>query len=261
MSTSILVNDTTRVTVTFYDWISGTGTNPIDPSTVQGYIKDVNLVTLSTFAPTNTAVGVYTYDWVPTVIGSYYIEFKATYPDATTDIVRDLFSVVAGNISSSPSILAEDQYILFTGELSPQYLDSEEITLAYPDVTPIEASEFIRIASLEVQDWLDLNDEEEPPVYAVEYVRASALCALSRLYDVNAGFGDAITLGDLEVQNKTPYKAHTTRYNASNWCELAALLRDEMLRRSGKGPGIRAIQKGSAFPNPMPTRELGSPDQ
>lgn len=259
MATEVLIGETLTLTASFYDWPSGGG-ELIDPSTVEGFIKDANLTVLSTFTPTNTAVGIYTYNWLPNTLGEFYIEFKGTHADSSIDIVRDLFEVVTVLTANTTASLGEDQYVTWMTELTPMYLDPDEVTEVYPDASAFELAEFIFIASTEVKDLLELSDDEDPPNIALDYIRASVLCSLSRIYDSSHGFGDMVTLGDLSIDGKRFVRDFPTRANAGSWCELAALLRNEMLRAEGKGPGIRAIVKGEAFPNPMPIRSLRSLD-
>lgn len=259
MSTEVLLNETTRLTVTFYEWATDGG-EPVNPGTVQGFIKDANLTVLSTFTPTNTAVGVYLYDWTPAVLGTYYVEFKGTYADTTVDVIRDEFNVVAVIAGDTTEELGADQYLFWMTELDPMYLDPDEVTEVYPDASKFELAEFIFIYSTEVKDLLGLQDDEVPPGIALDYIRASVLCSLSRIYDNSFGMGDAITLGDLQIDGKRFSREFPNRGNVGSWCELAALLRNEMLRVTGKGPGIRAIVKGEAYPNPMPIRSLRSLD-
>lgn len=260
MATEILVGETTRLTATFYEW-NEDGGDLINPSTVEGFIKDEDLVVLSTFTPTNVSTGVYQYNWTPSSLGSYFIEFKGTHADTSVDIIRDEFDVVAVSSADTSTELGDDQYLMWMTTLDPMYLEPDEVMGVYEDASRFEVAEFIFIASTEVQELLGLQDTDEPPNIALDYIRASVLCSLSRIYDSNHGYGDSITLGDFSIDGRRNPRAYATRGTAGSWCELAKVLRDEMLRKEGAGPGIQAVVKGEAFTNPIPVRGLRSLDQ
>ena len=129
---------------------------------------------------------------------------------------------------------------------------------------------------------------------AIEYIKASSACELSRTYGFGGDDELSLKLGDLSVTNKSMPRASVNRGNATTWCQIAASLRKELLasqvsmrgvqpkglpsglgtKTSGKqidpdtglviylsdrelyGPG----RKGSAVDDPMPKRGLRSRD-
>lgn len=255
MATQVLQGETTILTASFYSWISSGG-ELIDPSLVEGFVKDEDFNVIFTFTPVRESLGVYKYSWTPSSVGDFYVEFKGTHADSTIDIVRDLFnvkSVLSGQVEAT---LGDDQYIHWMTELNPMYLDPEEISNIFPDATNFEIAEYIFIASSEVQEFLELDADDVVPAKAIEYIKASVLCALSRIYEPHQGSGEVITLGDLTVDSKRSPKNYPNRATAVGWCELAYVLRQEMIRASGNGPGMRAIVKGESLGNPIPVRGL-----
>ena len=69
------VNDTIRLTGTFYTWAGVLS----DPTSVTVNIYDVTRTKLVTAAtPTHSGTGVYYYDYTPTVEGKHTIEFTGT---------------------------------------------------------------------------------------------------------------------------------------------------------------------------------------
>lgn len=254
-----------RIRVSFHDWaaIDDDGGALVDPASVTGSIKDSDLVTLSSFTPIRESLGVFYYDWTPNALGDFYVEFLGVYEDDSEDVIRDLFTVTTTSTSEggqSEQSLGDNQYLNWMTELSPAYIDPDEVLAVYPDAYPLEALEFIGMFSNEVKDLLGLQDDEDPPFIALEYIRAATLCSLSRLYDVSSGDGDLLTLGDLTIQQGRSSGRIANTANAKTWCELAYALRNQLYRAASL-TGIKAIEKGIAFPNPIPIRALRSLDQ
>lgn len=261
-----LLGDVLRLQVTFHDWsvIDDEGGALVNPDSVTGSILDVDLVQIAVFTPIPVSLGVYYFDWAPDVVGEFYIEFTGQYA-TTSDVVRDHFTVVDSPLAllapESIATLGETQYVSWMTDISPMYLDVEEILLVYPDISAVEISEFISIYSGEVKTLLKLEDGDPVPFDALEYIRAASLCSLSRLYDVNAGFDNTVSLGDLTIQQGGGGSSRQIGLsNASNWCELSYALRAMLMRRSAL-TGIKAIEKGINSLNPIPVRLLKSPDR
>lgn len=257
MST-VLLGDTVRLTVSFRDWSSSSETGSyVNPTSVNGFILDKDMVTLSTFSPTNVSLGTYRYDWTPSVVGTYNIKFVGTFADGTTDTVLELFEVKSTGYTSTfatKTIGDTDQYLYFMPALSPVYLDPDEILAIYPDASPIEVNEFIYIYSAETDAILG-GATVAKTTTAYEYIKAATLCSLSKIYDLASGDISSITLGDLAVTNRSFPKSRVSRGTASSWCELAAALREELISKSG-GVGFKSVLKGDAYVNPIPTRAL-----
>lgn len=262
MQTNILVDDTIRVQVTFRNWETIGEGEIIDPEEVYVDILDASLTrtvqeeqaTPGDPGPEGDG-GVYYYEWTPSTVGTFYIEFKGVFADGQSSVVREEFNVVAtapGPRSTGETL--EDDYILeFATTVAPLYVDPEDIQDIFPEASAIEAMEAIHRFSMEVEKYFK---GREPSFTALEYIRAAALCSLSKTYDYGInGDENSISLGDLSFSTRTFPKMKITRANAGNWCELAAALRAEMMR-AASGIGMRQVVAGSNFRNPMPKRRI-----
>lgn len=167
---------------------------------------------------------------------------------------------VGMNDAATPSlanaVLDEEKVFTFMVGLNPIFIDYEQMLTYFPDAGPVEILELIYNYSVEAQELTDLVD---PTPLMREYVTASVACALSRIWDLGAGSSQTMTLGDLTItkQGGKATAGTLTRYTATSWCELAGVLRDELLRGSGKS-GLKAIVKGANVICPMPSRRLKS---
>lgn len=262
MRTDVLIGDTIRIQVTFRDWSSVGNGDIIDPDIVTVDILDEDFVrTPEIEEAVKVEDGVYYYDWTPLNAGVFYIEFIGTFNDGQTSVVRERFEVskVASGPSPSGVSLGEDQEFVFATILTPLYVDPEELLHFYPESNNVEVMELISRYSREVAKilGLDMSDPEpDVPFLALEYIRAAVLCALSRIHDYTFG-GDAssLSLGDLKISNQSYPRDRINRANAASWCELAAILREELMRGEA---GIKAVVKGTNYTNPMPKRKLKS---
>lgn len=258
--TTIALGSTVKITVTFRDWLVDTEAGePVDPDTVEGSIYDSSNVLVSSFSPNNPSVGTYTYLWTPTTAGTFIVEMLGTFSDGTTDAVSDEFivSTTFTGGSTTTKTLGEEQVLSFTGVVTPAHLDPEELLAIYPDASPIEVLEFIHYYSSEVEYILG-GATPVAPVHITatgyDYIRASSLCALSKIYELADG-EMTVTLGDLTVVTQRFSKRVLNRGNATTWCELAAVLRRELFTSSGT-IGMKSILKGSNYPNPIPVRHI-----
>jgi hypothetical protein len=158
------------------------------------------------------------------------------------------------------SLRKDFELVFSSGASGVLLIDPSELAGLFPDATYMEIYELVHRYSLEALELLKLDADDEIPSGARDYVLAAAACALTRLYDlsgIGAGGDGAFRLGDLSVESARSGGAPSqmTRATASTWCELAAVLRDELI--TGRtGASIRAIVKGSAYPNPMPCRGI-----
>jgi hypothetical protein len=154
--------------------------------------------------------------------------------------------------------LRQDFEIVFTsGTTGPLYVDPAELQSLFPEAGYVEILEFVSYYSLEVEELLD---GKPITLESQEYVKAATACALSRIYDYAGGLGGGdgtIRLGDLQIEGgrSASARAALTAGNASTWCQLAAALRAD-LTRGGLGAGMKAVVRGSNYPNPMPRRAL-----
>lgn len=258
MSNFVYLGQSISVAVTFISWDDTNNTGgTTDPSTVVGYIKNASKVVLSTFTPVNDSVGVYSYEWTPTSEGEYYIEFRGTFATGATPTVQsieELFTVAASSISFDlTQTLGEDQVLNFMPQLTPVYLDPDEISRVFPDATLSEINEFLFIYSTEVDELLGADAVKTTLV--LDYIKAATLCSLSKIYEFGDSDLSSFTLGDLSVTTRSYAKASVTRANATSWCELAAALREEMIGKQARA-GMKSIVKGDAYPNPIPSRQI-----
>jgi hypothetical protein len=157
--------------------------------------------------------------------------------------------------------LNEDFEIVFSsGTTARLFIDPAELVSMFPEAAPIEIFDFVRMYSLEMQEMFQFKPDDAIPLDVQEYVRAATACALTRLGVGGMANEQSVQLGDLQVSTSRGRATQPiTRLTASTWCELAGALREE-LTRSQMGAGIRAVVKGSNFPNPMPSRRIRRKD-
>ena len=255
----VKVNDTVRTTVTFRSFSTDTEQgSPEQPATVDVTLVNNDDDTETTLTPVNTSDGVFYADWTPTAEGNYTLTFLGTFDDASEDQITQEFEVIGEDESEEETTsLLEDFVITFTAGLSPLYIAPEELSSIFEDAPLTTISEEIFIASSEAKKILDLDDditEEDMPLVVYDYVRAAAACKLSKIYEsTDNGDISNFRLGDLQVITQPVNKSKINRGNASNWCELAYALRNEMINNS---VGMKAVVKGSAYRNPIPVRAL-----
>lgn len=148
-----------------------------------------------------------------------------------------------------------DREVLFCGVLDPMYIDIDDLNQIYPDATNVEIAEQIHYYSLEVKNLLKLEDDvTEIPFVAMEYIKAAVACTLDKVYSLSSGFSTSFTLGDLTI-NKPKATGTLNRGTVNSWCELASVLRSELLSSSSRG-GFRSVVKGSKYTNPIPVRKI-----
>lgn len=257
---SVIVGETIKMTVVFYGWNSATSEKYVkDPVTV-----DLDVLTdLSAATPTvlhhqsapKIAFGTYYYEWTPSAIGNYRIRFLGTFEDASTDVINQDFEVSLTGVATSTERLGVDSTIYFAGIIDPLYIDPEELKPLFPEATDLEIAEQIHLYSQEVKTMLKLQDDEVPPFGALEYIKAASACSLDRIYGLGTGANVSFTLGDLSINRTGGGRGAVSRATATTWCELAAVLRAELLSLSSRG-GLRAVVKGSKYVNPIPVRKI-----
>lgn len=258
MAETIYVGATMTARVTFRSEVGGQSTVE-DPTSVTVRILDSSghLISGATpAAPTREAVGVYSYQWTPLDVGTFTMEFDGVFGTDDHSVVP--IRIFVEDPSTAPvtpatrATLGEDRILTFMVEADPMFADPEDLAIIYPDTDPVEVSELIHTFSLEAQDVTGLS---EPTALMREYVFAATACALSRIYGMTDGDTYNVALGDLHVEKQFQNKSTVTRSNATTWCELAALLRQELYLGANK-TGIRAIVRGSRVELPAPTRML-----
>ncbi len=252
------VNEQIRINATFYfdedisDNIPSTVTTP---TSVLFEVLVDDVVLYSDPAVENGDVWYHSY--TPLTEDEYTFRFTASFEDADDLAVEQ--AVTVGPETATPNYLSSDIEIIFGAFLSPMYVDPEELVGFFPTLNEFEIAEAIHVASLKVKALFDLEDDEEPPAYAVDFVHAAAACALSRIVNDLFGSGsyskDDFTLGDLTIKDSSgsSAKSKVNPGNASTWCELAFVLETEMKMKSVSS---KAFVKGTYYPNPVPERRL-----
>ena len=267
MASNIKVGDTIRVTTSFLNYDSVEGEEAlVDPALVETFIYTYNTTTNewnvppTEVVPTKQSDGIYYYDWTTPSDGRFKIRFEGTLADASVITNERVFYVG----TAEPSIvIGVINPIYFLGELDPLYLDPEAILTFYPDGDLVEIAELVYWYSLEVQEILGTTNVTVNKLIQ-DYISAAVLCDLSKIHVFGGGLSgfeaaDSFTLGDLQVSKSSGGggSGRVTRGNVSTWCELAALLREELTFRR---TNLKAVVKGSNYANPIPSRALRSFD-
>lgn len=266
MASNIRVGQKLRVTVRFADFNASTGTDePIGPLSVDGSLYKYNTTTtnydlVGSLSPiVQDAVGVYHYDWTTPSDGRFKLVFTGLLANATPSTVTNSRVFYVG-VTEPTVILTSSQEYKFLAELTPLYLDPEEILEVFPDVDLTDATEIIYRNSLLLEEWFGTSLTVTSLMR--EWLIAATLCELSKTYFIDGGmngFGksDSFTLGDLTVNNgfggTSNSKNGIYRGNATTWCELAVVIKNEMLKSKVT---YKPVVKGSAFDNPIPVRAL-----
>lgn len=166
-------------------------------------------------------------------------------------------SLVGLSNAATPSqcTMLSDIELLYCGVLNPMYIDIDEISAIFTEAGNVEIAENIHYFSLEVKNLLGLEEDvTEIPFVAMEYIKAATSCSLEKIYATGSGFSMSFTLGDLTV-NKPKSSGTLNRGTATSWCELASILRSELLSSTSRG-GFRSVVRGSKYENPIPIRKI-----
>lgn len=247
---ALSVNETILIRVVFRDWEDdddGFG-DPIDPDTVEVTVysgADFDVVE-TTATAIQEDVGIYYYEFSSLVAGNFKVEFVGTFSDGSTNSVA---STIAVDTEVTETYLGYNYEVVFISDFDLLLVDPEEFAFIYPEVDLVDIAILVQKYSLEVQSIFGVLDEY--PLSAYEYIRAATECALSRSY----GFGQTgedFTLGDLSISNTTG-KTPATRAGAKTPCELAAALRQEMMRTAR---GMKAVVTGVNYKRKIPSRHL-----
>lgn len=267
MTSNIAVGQTIRIITRFADFnIENETDEPLSPSVVTGKIykyDGTNFIYQNDLSPiVNDGVGYYHYDWLTPDNGRFRLIFTGFFPVATPSYVDNSKTFYIG--TAEPTVvLSSDEEFVFLGVLDPMYLDPEEVKRYYPDVDLTEAAEIIHRYSRTLDAWFGSN-------YAItqqmlDWILAATLCELSKIYVYDgglAGFGSAasFTLGELQVTKETPGSSALSTNGlgvgqATTWCEIAALLKQELTRQRGAPV---SFVKGNSYGgnSPIPQRKL-----
>lgn len=265
MPSNIKPGQKIRVSVRFvdYDFFANTDTL-LDPASVTGALYKYNsgtnsYVLQSTLTPiVQQSQGIYYYDWTPAEDGKFKLIFTGTLPGATPSQVVNERTFFIGSVEPELTLGTTQEY-LFLGELDPLYLDPQIVKTYYDDVDYVEAAEIINRVSLELLDWFGPNFDVTAQIE--EYILAYVMCELSKIYYYGGGMAGFTTasdymLGDLQVKRSggtSNARDSLYRGNVANWCELASLLRDELMYSRNN---MKSVVRGDAWENPMPQRKL-----
>ena len=235
MSNIVLVNDTVRIKVRFVDTDPDTGLQvDVEPSTVQVSIYDAEDTLMITASAIESTASQYYYDFTPSTAGNYKVTFIGTFIDSSFITVNQQIYVSTPTDEYKPVItLRADETITFAPDVEPLYLNPEEILNFYPDATLLEIGEIVHYYSVEVKQinsYLDTVTGADIPFNALEYIKAATACELSRTYAYGSPDDEmSIQLGDLTVVHKPISRTQIDRSSATTWCQLAAVIRREML--------------------------------
>lgn len=263
MASNLYVGSSVVIRCTFRGWSDETDQGELeDPTSVVVEVVDSTDTVILTATPVRESFAVYSYQWTPSSDGEFVVRFVGTFADATpsTSVIPTEFNVTespSSLVSDMSIALGEDEYIVLVGNLDPMFADYEEIRMHFPEADIPEIAELIYNYSVEAQELSGLT--EATPLMQ-EFVLAAVACALTRMYDLfDTGDETAVALGDLSITKKPSSSGSSSkglnRFTASTWCELAAVLREELLRGAGK-TGLKAIVKGANVICPMPSRDL-----
>jgi hypothetical protein len=257
MSTSVLVNDKVQIKVKFVDNNPVTGEQVnVSPATVTVSVKDyLNALVDSAKYPLTQVSGYeYYIEFTPTTPGKYTVEFVGILQDSSTIIVKQVLYVNDTDSKYKPSVtLKADETISFAADISPLYLDPEEVLYFFPDASLLEVGELIHHYSMEIKQMFrlqELDDGSTLNFTLSEYIKASACCELSRSYGYGGDDELSLKLADLSITNRTNPRQSVNRGNAVTWCQIAAALRKEV---AASRIGMRAV-----IPKGLPSQKVSS---
>lgn len=240
---NILVNDTVRLKVKFID-VDGNGNQvEVSPVLVSMSITNSSNVLIISATPTSLSSSEFYYDYTPSAAGTYKVSFNGILSNNTTISVNQQIYVSTPTEDYKPTVfLREDEIIAFAADIEPLYLDPEQLLPYFPDASLLEIGEFVHNYSIEIKNIFKLLETEDGtniPFTAFEYVRAATCCELTRVYGNGGDDELSVRLGDLSITNKNLPRNTLSRANATTWCQIAAMLRKEMLTSK---VGMKAVQ-------------------
>ena len=240
---NILVNDTVRLKVKFIDVDANGNQVQVSPVSVLMTITNSSNVLVISIVPTSISSSEFYYDYTPLAAGTYKVSFNGILANNTTINVNQQIYVSTPTEDYRPTVfLREDEIIAFAADIEPLYLDPEQLLPYFPDASLLEIGEFIHNYSIEIKNIFKLLETEDGtniPFTAFEYVRAATCCELTRVYGNGGDDELSVRLGDLSITNKNLPRNTLSRANATTWCQIAAMLRKEMLTSK---VGMKAVQ-------------------
>ena len=157
--------------------------------------------------------------------------------------------------------LEKDEYIGFLINPTPFLVDPEVIQPYFSEASLYEISLLVYDSSQEIVDFFDDGQYTQhitPTIQSTleDFVIANVCCNLMRIYDFGNGANQlSVELGDLKISQNNPIKSQVNRSNATTWCELAGVIRNEIYSLSSRS-GMKAVMKGSRHWNPIPKRRV-----
>jgi hypothetical protein len=240
---NILVNDTVRLKVKFIDVDDNGNQVEVSPVSVLMTITDSSNVVIISATPTSLTSSEFYYDYTPLAAGTYKVSFNGILANNTTISVNQQIYISTPTEDYRPTVfLREDEIIAFAADIEPLYLDPEQLLPYFPDASLLEIGEFVHNYSIEIKNIFKLLETEDGtniPFTAFEYVRAATCCELTRVYGNGGDDELSVRLGDLSITNKNLPRNTLSRANATTWCQIAAMLRKEMLTSK---VGMKAVQ-------------------
>lgn len=257
MSNSVLVNDKVQIKVKFVDNNPVTGEQiNVSPAIVTVTVKDyLNALVNPALYPLTSISGYeYYIEFTPTSPGKYTVEFTGLLQDSSTIVVKQVLYVNDTDSKYKPSVtLKADETISFAADISPLYLDPEEVLYFFPDASLLEVGELIHHYSMEIKQMFKLQELDDGSTLNFtlsEYIKASACCELSRSYGYGGDDELSLKLADLSITNRTNQRQSVNRGNAVTWCQIAAALRKEV---AAARVGMRAV-----IPKGLPNQKVSS---
>ena len=247
MANTVLVNDTVKITVKFMDG----NQQEVTPTDVLVAIIDSQNQSVASPTVHEVSGSEYYINFIPTYAEQYTISFTGLVANAPDIVTSQTLYVSDPDEEYKPTVtLREDEVISFAADISPLYVDPDEILLIFPDSSRLEIAEVIHGYSHEVNslfsitaDTIDpmavMNSYGIPPFSVYQYIRASTACELTRIYGYGGDDELSVELADLKITNRNTPRDNITRSNATTWCQVAAALRKEIVN---KRVGIRGVQ-------------------
>lgn len=240
----VLINDTVRIKVKFVD------TDPVTQEQTEVSPIAVTVVVLNsenqTVASANASQitsSEYYYNFSTSTPGEYTVKFTGTLSNNSSIVVTQQLYVSSLTEEYKPSVtLRSDETISFAPDISPLYLDPEELLTIFPEASLLEIGELIYHYSEEVKAMYSIQDSDinpDLPFTVLEYIKASACCELSRTYGFGGDDEMSLKLADLEITNRSAPRDVATRSNATTWCQIAASLRREILAKKAYMRGVQ----------------------
>lgn len=247
MANTVLVNDTVKITVRFIDG----NQQEVTPSDVIVNIVDSQGETVTAPTVNEVSGSEYYINFTPTYAEQYTISFIGLIDDAPDIVASQTLYVSDPDEEYKPIVtLREDEVISFGSDISPLYVDPDELLIIFPDSSRLEIAEVVHAYSHEVNAIFGIKADTADPMSVIEsfgvtpfavyqYIRASVACELTRIYGYGGDDELSVELADLKITNRNTPRSNITRSNATTWCQIAAALRKEVVN---KRVGIRGVQ-------------------